>query len=109
MHSTVSNTSRITIPTGEGGRYLVGGCVNFAGSSSGDMLIRIYLNGSTIISWYRLPNNGSGIAVVMTTNTIYDFSAGDYVELQAQQTSGGSMNSVSTGNFCPEFWAQRLA
>jgi hypothetical protein len=48
FHSTSSNTSRITIPTGKGGKYQITAAAFLSASITGQMNLRIYKNGSAI-------------------------------------------------------------
>lgn len=108
MHSTVSNTSRITIPSGADGWYSIGGCIEFAsvnttGIREGDIL----LNGSTLIAIQQVP----GFVQVQQCNPscYYQLVAGDYVELTAFQSSGGALNVDASSAYSPEFWATWVA
>lgn len=110
MHDTGSNTGRLTVPTGGGGFYAIGGCIEFAADSTGRRGIQIRLNGSTVIA--REESNaldGPSNATVMQISTVYQLAAGDYVELMGLQASGGSLNMLATGNYSPEFYAHWLA
>jgi hypothetical protein len=105
MHSTVSNTSRITVPTGGGGVYAVGGCVDFANNGTGVRAIGIRLNGTTFLAVHTSPTRTDGGQPTLSIATEYLLAAGDYVELMAWQNSGGALNLTSSANFAPEFHA----
>lgn len=103
MHSTSSNTSRITIQTD--GRYLVFGSVNFAANTSGRRALAFVVNGSTTY-------NVGGAHPVQTANSMamsgvraVVLTAGDYVELQVVQSSGGDLD-VTLSEFAV-FWMTR--
>ena len=106
IHSTSSNTSRLTATTA--GKYIISGNVSIATNSSGSRALIIYLNGSTKIAQTHLQNNGAGNSDI-NISTIYSLAATDYVELFAYQSSGGSLNVNATGNFSPEFMMSRIA
>lgn len=102
IHSTVVNTSRLTIQTA--GKYIIVGQVRFAAAAGGRRQIRIFLNGATIISSVE-PNvvaDGTANPKLIAT-TIYDLAVGEYVELEAFQDSGGAINVLTSANFSPEF------
>lgn len=104
MHSTSSNTSRITIP--EDGLYVVGAGVQWDSNSTGYRYIGIFLNGgATQLVGHRQPAHSFNEMVV---ETVYKFVAGDYIEVKAEQSSGGALNVAASGNQSPEFWAHRL-
>lgn len=104
MHSTSVNTSRITIPTGGGGIYLIGGAISWAANATGVRYVSVYLNGTTHLG---ISEDTSVTATdhYMTVSTLYALSAGDYVELVVQQSSGGNLNIQSVSAYSPEFWA----
>lgn len=109
MHSTSSNTSRITIPTGWGGIYQIGASVAFTANATGYRQISIKVNGSTDIVFQNAPTTGSAINHRLSAQTIYYLNAGDYIEVYANQTSGGALNILAQGNHTPEFYAQWIA
>lgn len=108
MHDTSTNTSRITVPSGGGGLYAIGGCIEFAGSGTGRRGIQIRLNGTTVIAREETGNLGANDHAV-TVATVYQLAAGDYVELMGLQASGGSLNMLATSAYSPEFYAHWLA
>lgn len=108
-HSTVSNTSRITIPTT--GYYRVGATVAWTSSSSGMRLIALELNATTDIAQDARTSVNPGAGSFQTRHTVscdYYFTAGDYIELVVYQDSGGATNVLASGNYSPEMWIQRL-
>lgn len=100
-HSTVSNTGRLTVPSGGDGVYLIWGSAEYAAAASGVRNLEIRLNGSTLIAIQSVA--GSGTTQQLTVAREYLLSAGDYVELTVFQNSGGSVNIVASGNYSPEF------
>lgn len=104
IHDTGTNTSRLTIPAGHGGKWLFGGSLYFTASAVGNYRSSwISVNGATRIIQVEGPING-------TVNTgagpvsMYSMVATDYAELVVFQDSGGPLNVggfISTG---PEFW-----
>jgi hypothetical protein len=107
-HSTAVNTSRLTVPAGEGGKYVIGGCVEFAGNATGTRQVEVYVNGTTLIA---IQKDGAPDAnpFELTINTEYALSAGDYVELTVYQTSGGALNVLTASAYSPEFWMRWVA
>lgn len=104
MHSTSTNTSRITIPSGGDGVYSIGGSMQFAnGSSTGVRVAGILLNGATYLQTNGF-NSVTSDATSVVVQCDYKLAAGDYIQLQAYQTSGGLLNVFSNANYSPEFW-----
>lgn len=107
MHDTGSNTSRITFTTA--GKYEVGFCLSWSFHAIGFRQVKILLNGTTIIGLFVVPAVTTGTQItVQMANTIYNFSASDYVELLVYQDSSATLNINAAGNYSPEFWAQRV-
>jgi len=87
FHSTVTNTSRITIPAGKGGKYLFEGfCILTSGT--GDRNLDFNVNGSTARYLYQIPGVSSAVGFGLGGAAILNLSAGDYVELIVYQSSG---------------------
>lgn len=95
MHDLVTNNSRITVPST--GFYFVMGHSRVAASTSTQTALQLVKNGTTTLQVNTL---------VVSSSFANDFeviwcgplTAGDYVELQAFQNSGGSVNFGATGN-----------
>lgn len=105
MHSTSSNTSRLTVPTGCGGKYRIGAHIQWASNASGNRAVWLYANGATVCA-VEEKTPFSGAAISMSVSTLWTLAAGDYVEVYVQQTSGGSLNVNVASAYSPEFWAE---
>ena len=105
MHSTSSNTSRITVPTGGGGVYIVGGALSWTANATGVRQTRLQTNGTTIYLIAESATTTATSAMPLPVATAIAMVAGDYVELIALQTSGGALNTLASSNYAPEFWA----
>jgi hypothetical protein len=108
-HDTVTNTSRFTIP--QPGRYRIGGHVRFDANATGIRGIRITENAGSILGQVTVPTITDGNQLVLSVMTEMELSAGDYVELDAFQNSGGALTLVlsSGGNLQNlEFWISRI-
>lgn len=108
MHDTSTNTGRITVPTGGGGFYAIGGQIEFASNATGRRGIQIRLNGTTVIARQEEANLGANDHP-LTIATVYQLAAGDYLELMGYQNSGGNLNMQATSAYSPEFYAHWLA
>ena len=106
MHSTSTNTGRLTVPTGGDGLYLIGGNLELdsgGGAGGSDKGIRILLNGTTPIAVNFNEMLSTGVDTVIAISTVYALTAKDYVELQVY--TEGDVNVLADGNFSPEFYA----
>lgn len=92
FHSTVSNTSRMTVPTGKDGKYLITVSIGYAFNASGRRAINFYKNGSSYKSLFQVPPLGGSGSTVLTASCVLSLVATDYVEIYAYQDSGGSLN-----------------
>jgi hypothetical protein len=105
FHSTTVNPTRITIPSGLGGKYLVVGQLFWDQSSSGARNTQIYKNGSGVgwVNYAPTPTWGGGGSWPSTpTVRILSLVAGDYLELAGMQQSGGTLN-LSTWTFAVQY------
>lgn len=100
-HSTTTNPARYTVPTGWQGLYVVQGSVIFTGNATGQRWAAVGVNGLT-------PQNGTADGTALAPNSS-SFSvstyaeivlaAGDYVQLLALQSSGGTLATTINGAF----------
>lgn len=95
FHSTSSNTSRITVPSGKAGKYLVTSKVAYGSNSSGRRITQIIKNGANL--WDFESSSPGTTNLQLQGVAIIDLAVGDYVETTAWQNSGGSLN-ISNAN-----------
>jgi hypothetical protein len=90
FHSTVTNTSRMTIPTGKNGKYLVTANLAFDTNSTGIRACVIRKNNADYAkgTWIGAFNESA----VLVATQIIDLVATDYIEIQVYQSSGGALN-----------------
>jgi hypothetical protein len=101
FHDPAVNSSRITIPASMGGYYLIGGWAAFDNNATGRRLLRLYVNGTTVIAG----NQTAGVASdEVGISALYQMAAADYVELHAYQNSGAGLNLTSA-----VLWIHRIA
>lgn len=105
-HSTVSNTTRLTVPVN--GLYMVTGGVAYASNATGQRALGIRVNGSSLYALERV-DTINGQVPFLNVSTIVKLTAGDYVELMAWQNSGGSLNTSVNSAITSEFAINMLA
>jgi hypothetical protein len=105
FHSTTTNTSRMTIPTGKDGKYLVIGRISYVGNNTGVRQARIYKNGNLTTLTVATPSS-SGCNI--ETSGIFNAVAGDYFELYTYQNSGGNLDTEGTGIWNDSLYIQWL-
>jgi hypothetical protein len=111
MHSTSVNTSRITIPAGAGGVYLVGGTIYYVANATGIRGARILKNGATdVVTASFVPAvSSSGLGAGVHIAGLVSLSAADYLELLGFQNSGGALNTGdATRVLANNFFATRV-
>lgn len=88
FHSTTTNTERITIPSGKGGKYLVNAAVLWDQTTSASGQIRIRLNNTSSVAVAIVGHGGYNTA---NLSQIVSLSAGDYIHMEAYtDVSGGN-------------------
>ena len=89
FHNPASNSSRMTIPAGYGGKYLIQAQIQWASSATGGREVQIYKNGTTVLQYIQEDAEGS---LNMAISGTYGLVATDYVEIRAYQSSGGALD-----------------
>lgn len=113
FHSTVSNTSRITIPTGLAGMYNVSAYIRWEGGSVTNPLILLTKNGVNQVR-FTAPT-GTFTPQFLSWNLF--LAVGDYLELVVTHATGSnkSVSTVASNSFpnldpqSPYFAAYRIS
>ena len=92
FHSTTSNNTRVTIPSGLGGKYHLIASVTFAAGADSTRLVQIRLNGATVIGLLQATNGVAVGAFGASVPIMYQLAAGDYVEVICYQDSTAALN-----------------
>lgn len=85
------------------GVYQITACVEWSASPV-FAYMNIRLNGVTTIATSNVATDYRG----MNLTTLYALAVNDYVEVRVSQSSGGSRNINSMGNYSPEFMMVRV-
>jgi hypothetical protein len=107
--------TRLTVPSGKDGLYLIAGHIEFASSTQDSQeMILIRLGGSTYIARHtagEVEKGATGGVVSLSVVTIYPLVATNYVELMAFQLNTGATarNVNNSGNYSPEFRMVRIS
>jgi hypothetical protein len=103
FHDNSTNNSRITIPSGKGGKYLFVLNMGFAGNSSGIREVQFVKNAAANAGYLRLSASASG-SFAATLTSIVNLVATDYMEVHVKQTSGGDLNFNSSNTFFAAYY-----
>lgn len=103
MHSTVTNNSRITIPSGGTGKYQIGWSGYWAINATGRRVVSLRKNTTTIVTEVEMMKEGGGVSSG-TIQIVDSATAADFYEIFLLQSSGGALNldAVSVVSY---FWA----
>jgi len=98
FHDNSVNNSRITIPSGKSGYYLVRFNQPLGTNTTGDRIYYIKKNGDLIGQHGGTP---SAVYPVHEGGRVIYLAAGDYIQLDVYQSSGGAINygTTSTGGY----------
>jgi len=93
FHDNATNNTRITIPTGKGGYYLINGsCTLDTSATTGNHYLYVRKNGTgNALAGSLQAVNRPAIGVV---NFVANLAAGDYIELMVYQNTGSSQNTL---------------
>ena len=91
-HDNSTNNTRITIPTGKGGYYLITGIVQYDGNGTKNRAGELRKNGTATNYLYFLAAAETTNSPVYQMSYIIYLSAADYLEIFSYQNSGGSLN-----------------
>ena len=97
FHDNVTNNSRITIPSGKAGKYLFTSIINWNNNATGYREVRFTKNG-TAQSYANIAATPTGEAGTVITQ-ILNLAVADYVEIKAEQSSGGALDVKSYSIF----------
>ena len=91
FHDNSTNNSRITIPAGKGGKYLINMQTFWANNATGSRDARLRLNGTDVDTPQTgyTPNANNN---AYSSSNVVALSVGDYIELRVRQDSGGALN-----------------
>ena len=90
FHDNSTNNSRITIPSGKGGKYYITVSCQWQDNNSSYREIVVKKNGTTNIL-YTLAVPGSGFNTTNGTSGLASLVAGDYLEVVIRQSSGSTL------------------
>ena len=96
FHSNVTNNTRLTIPTGKSGYYLVQGQVGYDVDTTNRRITTIRKNNTSNIAQVEgNPNGQSNVYPYFPITVVAYLAAADYVELRGWQNSGGTLAALA--------------
>ena len=92
-HDLVTNPSRVTIPAGLGGLYVVSCGLDWANNTAGGRSAQLRTNGSgTPYDYFQYQSSPALGEVIPLGVLVVPLAAGDYFEIFGVQASGGNLN-----------------
>lgn len=95
-HSTSTNTSRFTIPSGKTGYFLFTATATWVGNATGYRQFGFVKNGSLTGTEPNPAMPANSADQSLSASQVMYLTAGDYIELQCWQNSGGSLSVRGT-------------
>jgi hypothetical protein len=107
FHSTVTNTARITIPTGYDGKYIFTVRGAFQSSANGSRGIYVYKNGAAVAASF-IKTGQTGTLPLPTLTHLCTAAVSDYFEMYMSHDSGGNLATEPGGGDIFQFSATYL-
>lgn len=104
-HDLSTNNTRLTVPTGKAGKYLISGHIDID-SPAAAMRVSLWILfdvSQQLIGAQKYLVPTSGGVSRYSIMTVYDLAATEFVELRVHQVSGATRNLNVVGNYSPEF------
>jgi hypothetical protein len=92
FHNNSTNNSRLTVPTGKAGKYWISFAASWASNTNGDRAVSIRKNGSTYLCTASIRAATASSGTTAYAQTILDLTVGDYIEMDAFQSSNGNLD-----------------
>ena len=109
---TAFDGTTFTVPSGAGGKYLIGATVeaSFAdvGNDGEQAFVSIYTEGSAVITVGSKNTNGTHILMTHSPNVILNLSATDTVELYGETTDNDASGSAIAATTNSTFWGFKI-
>ena len=92
FHDNSTNNSRLTVPSGKGGKYLITSNLVWAANATGTRVSQIRVNGNDLKALSANSVNSGSSEQSVFISTVLDLSVGDYVQIWVIQNRGGSLD-----------------
>jgi hypothetical protein len=93
-HDNSTNNSRLTVPTGKTGYFIVNAWLGWSNNSSNHRVIQFIKNSAAQVSRLSVAAANGGDTYANLTDILY-LTAGDYITLQLYQASGSTLTIQS--------------
>ena len=104
-----STNYRFTVPTGEGGKYMVSAYIRSGSVSDGGKIeLKIYKNGSHYMPMFFATEAGGDDQDSVGLSQVMELSAADYLEVYVLHQSGGAISFSNSSSIGSTFSAYKL-
>jgi hypothetical protein len=103
FHDNTTNNSRMTIPAGLGGKYLVNVNFAYAANATGQRVGYIFTGLGGLYMLNAISPNSTASQANVSFSAILNMTAGDYIEMKTYQDSGGSLNLLGAALWYTNF------
>lgn len=104
IHDNVVNPSRLTVPTGQDGKWLWSSSVLLTPHATGARRFSVRVNGTRRHAIYNEP--GAANYRPLQLAVVLDLSSGDYVQAYVEHSAGTNLNADDAGLGSPYMFAQ---
>jgi hypothetical protein len=108
FHDNSTNPTRVTVPAGLAGKYLLTGVCEWSPVSTGEVISYFRKNGTGTAYALMRHTGATGVDYDYSFSYVLDLAAGDYVELIVQQGQGSSVNLQTRSGGSPALIMMRL-
>ena len=91
FHDNSTNNTRMTVPAGKAGRYLITANTTFTNNATGQRIVYVYVNATHVNTTGPAIGGSASIDLGMTTTYVANLAVNDIVEVRAYQNSGGTL------------------
>jgi hypothetical protein len=92
FHNNSTNNSRLTVPSGKAGKYWISFAASWGSNTNGDRAVSVRKNGSTYLCTASIRAATGSSGTTAYAQTILDLTVGDYIEMDAFQSSNGNLD-----------------
>jgi len=97
FHDNSTNPSRLTIPTGKAGKYLVHACIRITGAGNTvPNVIELRLNGTSTLSQTQDPDNQT--VYIAEMSDVVTLADADYVEIRITRGAAANNSTLKSGS-----------
>ena len=91
FHDNSTNNTRMTVPAGKAGKYLITANTTFTNNATGQRIVYVYVGATLVHTSGPAIGGSASIDLGISTSYVANLAVADIVEVRAYQNSGGSL------------------